>query len=153
MENQQPAKEDEMEKVHNQNVMCILLTELLFVFLPLVVLLIVFALATSGFAKVFSKTEWAFVTAILFGQSIIKIVGGLLSSQATVHWQRPVLLIAGIIVIGLVPSLVVMTLIAVSPEPPLSLIITQLVLFILSVTCFFLFGGVGQSLFMEHEKK
>ena len=153
MENQQLIKKDETKQEYYRNVMCVLLTELLFIFLPLVVLLIVSTLATNEFVKIFSKTEWAFVTAILFGQSIVKLVGGLLSSHENVHWPRPVLVIAGIIVIGLVPSLIIMTLIAISPEPSLSLIFTQLVLFIFSVICFIVFGGVGQSYFMKSEKK
>ena len=119
--------------------------ELLFSVLPLVILMIVHAYLDS-FPSVFSLPEWALIAAVLFGQTIAKTTSGAIAfaNKASINYHRITLDVTLIIVFGLVPSLVVLVLILISPSPRLGLTITQIVLFLLSLVTFFAYGGTMQ---------
>src|SRR5205823_6104152 len=119
-------------------------TEFLFIVLPLIVLAIVRTYQKNTF-ELLHTSEWVMMSAILFGQTLIKTIAAAITVRRSVYWQRIVLLTAIIIVLGIVPSLLVLGLVLVAEAPSMGLSITQMILFILSVITFFLVGGAFQS--------
>src|SRR5574341_197050 len=134
---------------HAVNSLSLLLSEVLFILLPLLVLAVVLTFQKKTF-ELFHTPEWSFVSTIFFGQILIKIIAAALSVERTVHWQRIVLLASGLMVLGIVPSLLVLTLVIVS-DTPSNAFIAQIALFIISAALYFVIGRVGQYTITRHE--
>jgi hypothetical protein len=120
------------------------ISELLFVLVPFLVLSLVFAYQDKGVVTFLSTPEWAFASALLFGQTIVKIVTATLETsggRSEPIVERVGLVVSGLIVLGPIPSMVILALILIAGTPPIWLIITQIALFILSVAAFILIGG------------
>ena len=99
----------EAKKFHRKAATYTILGDLLFMVLPLVVISIVdVSVGRSLFALVESP-ELSFGSAVLFSQSIIKVVSEFAHSKPS-GAEQPVFVVAMIIVCGLVPSLVVLAL-------------------------------------------
>jgi hypothetical protein len=129
-----------------------LAAEVAFTMLPLLVVLIVLF---ERSVRLFSSPEWSFGAAILFGQSLVKFVSGL-SRGGAASTGPMALAIALLVVFGLVPSLVVLTMtlqvleshgescLPCSPPVPLPLQVTQVVLFVLAALVYMLLGALGE---------
>jgi len=116
--------------------------ELLFVVLPLIVLSVVGVLRNRMVWEIVSNPEWSFAAAILFGQAAVRFVSGAARHGAE-NWQRVVLAISLILVVGLVPSLVVMTLVLLSAAPAVALVSSQMGFFTAGAVAFVAFGSAG----------
>jgi hypothetical protein len=123
------------------------LGELLFTVLPFGVLFLVYLFQGKSADTFLYAPEWAFGASILFGQTIVKFVQGIIESTRTSRTiaERVGLLVTVFIVLGLVPSLVVLALLLTTNSPPLWLGILQLILFALAAICFLLFGSLAYS--------
>jgi len=119
-----------------------ILSELLFVLLPLLVLAFVSVHKGDTLWQFISAREISFAAAILFGQTVVKFVSGISVSGENI-WERIALVVSLLIVLGLVPSMIILALIMTSNNPGSWLVWTQLFFFLLSVCIFFVLGGVG----------
>jgi hypothetical protein len=123
-----------------------LAAEVAFAVLPLLVVLMV-SFHVKHTEGLFSSPEWSFGAAILFGQALVKFVVGLAHEGAAAG--GPVALaVAVVVVFGLAPSLVVlsMTLQAVEAknDPAAWLQICQVILFLGGAVAYLLLGAVGE---------
>ena len=103
------------------------------------------------FSKIFFNSEWAICAIILFGQSIVKFSSGIANSEKKFKWQIISFLNTLIIIIGLIPSIIVLVIIILTDSTSLTLHIFQIFLFILSCISFFIVGAAGQEL-LERKK-
>lgn len=139
--------DDATLKGHRRAALYAILGDLLFIVLPLVVISIVDVSVGRSVFAIIESPEISFASAVLFGQTIIKVVSGFAHTKPT-GAEQPVFIIALIIVFGLVPSLVVMALLLSVNPAPYGLQIAQAGILVLSIGVFFLFGlnGHAQSL-------
>ncbi len=128
-----------------------LLAEIAFAALPLLIVLMVLLRYDHG-KHIWAAPEWAFGAAILFGQALVKFMTGLAHGGKAAH--GPVALaITLIIVLGLAPSLLVLTLILMaresaqsqSPEVATGLCVAQIVWFLGGAATYVVFGAVGEA--------
>jgi hypothetical protein len=122
--------------------------ELFFVLLPIIVLLITFSV-NHKIDEFFKLPEWSILTAVMFGQSIIKnihIVGKSMK-VGTLNYYQFGAIIAAILIIGLIPSLVILSLIFTLNTLPFWVYIAQLILFIIAIILFYFANG--SSVFAE----
>ena len=129
-------------RYHNPFVL--VLSEALFIFLPILVLSILY-LNEGKYIDLLYAHEWAQTAAIFFGLTIIKLVSGVVAVGGNI-WQRVAFAIALIIVFGLVPSLIILTLIFTSDESSVLLYVIQLGLFIVGFVIFLFLGTLGEHL-------
>ena len=89
----------------------LVLGEVLFTLSPFIVLLMVFYFKGRA-ENIFSQPEWAMVAAVISAQAVVKLVAGLLSLSGgrRVAWQFFSFVIAVVIVLGIIPSLIVLSL-------------------------------------------
>ncbi len=140
---------NETHKTHRKAAMYAILGDLLFIVLPLVVISIVDVSVGRSLFAIIESPELSFGSAVLFGQTIIKVVSGFAHTKPT-GAEQPVFIIALIIVFGLVPSLVVLALLlSISPIPH-GLQLAQAAIFVLGVVVFGLFGVNGHALSLRH---
>jgi hypothetical protein len=125
-----------------------LFAEIAFGSLPLLIVLMVLSQYHRG-ADIIEAPEWSFGAAILFGQALVKFMTGVAHGGRAAH--GPVALaVALILVLGLAPSLLTLTLILLAREavparqPDDWLSVLQLVLFGASAMTYFVFGAVGE---------
>ena len=81
-------------------------SELLFILLPLVVVTLVAFHKQRPAMEVFSSPEWSFGASILFGQAAVKMIS--VAASGAIPERASVLSVCAIVV-GLVPSLTVLT--------------------------------------------
>jgi hypothetical protein len=92
------------------------LSELLFVLLPLLVIATNRLFAGRGLASIVADTELSFIAAVLFGQAVAKCVSRALRTGMPV--PQAVLAVSAIIVLGLVPSLMTLSWVLAANEAP-----------------------------------
>jgi hypothetical protein len=82
---------------------------------------------------------------VFFGQGAVKLISGIVSAKGFSFDKEPIILaIALVIVVGLVPSLLVLTLVLVSEQPSRGLAVAQCILFFIGLAVFILFGWLGK---------
>ena len=146
------TEESTAKKAPGPYVFSALVGELLFVLLPLLVLGLVFAYKSKGAVALFSSAEWAFASALLFGQCIVKFVSGVAEARVGIP-ERVGLVVACLIVFGLVPSMVVLALILVSERPDTWLVLAQIALFVVAAGAFLFFAGSAQTVAVEERHR
>lgn len=140
---------DEVHKTHRKAAMYAILGDLLFIVLPLVVISIVDVSVGRSLFAIIESPELSFGSAVLFGQTIIKVVSGFAQTKPS-GAEQPVFIIALIIVFGLVPSLVVLALLLSVNPIPYGLQLAQACIFALGIIVFFLFGVTGHALSLRY---
>jgi hypothetical protein len=128
-----------------RNLFYVLVSEMLFTILPLIVITIVRSYQNQ-YELIFYNTEWAMMSIILFGQSIVKFSSGVANSNLKFRWQLVSLIMSLIIIFGLVPSIIILIINLLNSEPNCGLHIAQMFLFVVSIITFFIVGYVGQKL-------
>ena len=126
-----------------------ILGDLLFIVLPLVVISIVDVSVGRSLFAIIESPELSFGAAVLFGQTIIKVVSGFAHTKPT-GAEQPVFIIALVIVFGLVPSLVVLALLLSVSPIPYGLQLAQAGIFVLGVIVFGFFGVDGHAQSLRH---
>ncbi len=122
--------------------------EVLFSCLPLIVVLGV--LFQDGHTPTyFASPEWSFGACILFAQTVVRFVTGLMRAGGRAVSGPVACAIAVVVVLGLVPSLLVLTMTLQtldSGTTPVSpwLQFFQVLLFLLSAVAYLLLGTVGE---------
>src|SRR5690606_16108258 len=104
---------------------------MLFTVLPLIVISIVRSYQCK-FELIFYNTEWAMMSIILFGQSIVKFSSGIANSSLKMRWQLVSMIISLIIIFGLIPSIIILIINLLNDEKMFGLHFAQITLFILS---------------------
>jgi hypothetical protein len=125
--------------------------EFLFILLPLIVISIVELFKGQTILTIIESPEWSFGTAIMFGQSITKLVAGF-SRTKPKTWEKPVFLVSAITVIGLVPTLIIFALLLCQTPPNPALKIAQLAMFCFGIVIFFL-CGIGGHIYLHQDSE
>jgi hypothetical protein len=136
-----PSKLTPTEKQAVHNAFCGAVAEVLFIVLPLLVLGIVLRYKHLQH-EILSSAEWSFAAAVLFGQGLVKLVGPV-AERGGIHAERVGMYFALILVLGLVPSLVILSLVLLSPHPGFWLTFAQITLCVLGFLTFFGCAAVG----------
>jgi uncharacterized membrane protein len=140
---------DDAHRIHRKPAMYAIMGDLLFIVLPLVVISIVNVSVGRSLQAIIQSPELSFASAVLFGQTIIKVVSGFAHTKPS-GAEQPVFIIALIIVFGLVPSLVVLALLLSVSPTPFGLQLAQAYIFVLGVIVFGLFGVNGHAQSLRH---
>ena len=126
--------------------------EVWFAVLPLLVVAMVL-LHKDHSTALLASPEWSFGASILFGQSIVKFMTGLVRGRATraeVANGPVAFVVASVIVFGLVPSLLALNMTLQAAEdkhdPASWLKIFQIILFFASALTYMLLSTVGETL-------
>ena len=139
-------------KFHRKAATYAIFGDLLFIVLPLVVISIVDVSVGKSLFALIETPELSFGSAVLFGQTIIKVVSGFAHSKPS-GAEQPVFVVAMIIVFGLVPSLVVLALLLSINPVPYGLQLAQAAIFVLGVLVFFIFGVTGHAQALHHRSR
>jgi hypothetical protein len=138
---------DKKDKAERVRILFGLAAEVAFAVLPLLVVLMVLIHSRRS-AHLFASPEWSFGTAILFGQALMKFISGLArGGEAATGPVR--LIVALVVVFGLAPSLMVLTMTLQSSEaqidPAIWLQIAQVLLFLAAAIMYLLLGTIGEA--------
>ncbi|ATG90128.1 hypothetical protein MKLM6_1893 [Methylomonas koyamae] len=143
---------EQTHKIHRKAATYAIFGDLLFILLPLVVISIVDVSVGRSLYALIESPELSFGSAVLFGQTIIKVVSGFAHSKPS-GAEQPVFIIAMIIVFGLVPSLVVLALLLSVNPIPHGLQMAQAGIFVQGIIVFFNFGVTGHAQALRHANR
>ena len=129
----------------------VVLSEILFVILPIIVIALLY-ISTSKFSSLFRSHEWTFASIIMFGQSIVKFSSGISNFESRKRWELVSIILALIIVIGLVPSIIILVVLLTQQTSHWCIYLIQYILFLLSIFIYFNIGSVGQ-MFLDNKVK
>jgi hypothetical protein len=123
-----------------------LAAEIMLATLPLLVITFVL-LHLKRSSGLFASPEWSFGAAILFGQTLAKFVGGLVSSGKAAPGPVSLILVS-MIVFGIVPSLLVLVVTLQATEEHLEVSYWirsgQVVLFVAAAASYMILGAVSE---------
>ncbi|MDR1107043.1 MAG: hypothetical protein LBL44_11855 [Treponema sp.] len=118
--------------------------DLMFTFLPIFVLLMI-QILTGSFENVFVRSDWSYISMILFGQTIIKIFSGISENQNKKRSYEVVFHVSLVIALGLVPSIIILVLIEMGHKK-LILFISQILWLLISIAIYLFLGTIGNIL-------
>jgi hypothetical protein len=110
-------------------------SELLFVILPFIVIAITLG-HRSELRTILFLPEWSIVSAVITGQSIVRISSTAMDRSLTVQKEPIVLILSVLLVCLLVPILVVLSIVLTSDKVSTALAAVQSVLFVASAIVF-----------------
>jgi len=109
-------------------------SELLFVLLPFLVIAIVLS-HKGSLATIFFLPEWSLVSAVILGQSLMRLVSAIVGRRA-IEKEKVLLLLTAILVFGLIPVLIILAIVLTTDRVSPRLAYTQAVMFVLSTGLF-----------------
>jgi len=92
---------------------------------------------------------WSIASSVLIGQALVRFIIRLLQSDVhdpAISWERVTLVFSLLIVLGLIPSLLVLLLVLISTQPSLYLCVAQLVLFVFALSLYLALGWTAQDM-------
>ena len=149
-EKSEDTKLTPQEKVALVNGLCSAGAEALFIGLPILVLFIVLHYKQLD-SELLASPEWSFAAAVLFGLGLVKLVGSIASTGGG-HGERIGFLCALLLVLGLVPSLIVLALVLLADSPSAWLTWLQIGLCILGGVIFFGCAGFAALVRLHYKK-
>jgi hypothetical protein len=126
-----------------RNARIVLYGESLFVILPFFIMVMI-SYRQNTLSTILDRPEWSLAATILFGQTLVRFAAGLLKHRGQMNWQVASFWLILILVLVVLSS--VNYVLQLNEEPSLSSSIIQLVLFLVSLASFIVFGGIGQML-------
>jgi hypothetical protein len=137
---QKPGTDDTLRKERIVRAQISASSELLFVVLPFIVIAI--TLRHRGeFHSILYLPEWSIVSAVVMGQAIIRLVYTVLGDDK--ETEVSIFIITLLLVFGLVPILVVLSIVLIADKVSTSLAVVQGVGFLTSTTIFW-FASLAQ---------
>jgi high-affinity K+ transport system ATPase subunit B len=121
--------------------------DLIFTFLPVLVLILI-RILTSSWGSIFLRSDWSYISMILFGQSIIKIFIGISENRNKKKTIDIILCISMLIALGLVPSIIILVLIEMGEKHNI-LTMAQLIWLVIAVASYLIFGTLGNILSIQ----
>ncbi len=145
-----PAGENQGAPKAHEGVMgvYVVAAELAFLLAPFVVIAFAY-LYKADFRNVLYTPYWSVASSVLIGQALIRFIARLLQSgihDPSISWERVTLIFSVLIVLGLIPSLVVLLLVLITPQPSAYLGIAQVILFVVGFCLYLAFGWTGQEM-------
>ncbi len=110
-------------------------SELCFIFLPFLIIAIAFA-HLGRFWSIFYLPEWSIVSAVITGQSLIKVAS--VSMKTRPEREKIILFMSMIIVLILVPVIIILAIALTSDPVTKGIAITQIVYFFIAALLFWL---------------
>ncbi|MDE6718408.1 MAG: hypothetical protein K2J68_00920 [Treponemataceae bacterium] len=126
-----------------------LIVDLIFSFLPVLVLIAI-KLLTHSSENFFTRSDWSYVSMILYGQTLIKLFSGIIQNMNEKDSSLLILQVSCILAFGLIPSILFLLLIEIGIIN-FVIIILQFVWLAGSIVIYFIFGGLG--LILSEKKK
>ncbi|MDE5614430.1 MAG: hypothetical protein K2I74_07300 [Treponemataceae bacterium] len=126
-----------------------IIVDLIFSFLPVLVLIAI-KLLTHSSENFFMRSDWSYVSMILYGQTLIKLFSGIIQNMNEKDSSLLILQVSCILAFGLIPSILFLLLIEIGIIN-FAIIILQFVWLAVSIVIYFIFGGLG--LILSEKKK
>ena len=126
-----------------------IIVDLTFSFLPVIVLVAI-KLLTCSRENFFLRSDWSYISMILYGQTLIKLFTGIIQNMNEKDSSLMILQVSCILSFGLIPSILFLVLIEIGKNN-IAIIICQFIWLIGSVIIYFIFGGLG--LILSEKKK
>ena len=126
-----------------------IIVDLIFSFLPVLVLIAI-KLLTHSSENFFMRSDWSYVSMILYGQTLIKLFSGIIQNMNEKDSSLLILQVSCILAFGLIPSILFLLLIEIGIIN-FVIIILQFVWLAGSIVIYFIFGGLG--LILSEKKK
>ena len=118
-----------------------IIVDLIFTFLPIAVLILI-KLLTYSKENFFKRSDWSYISMILYGQTLIKLFTGIIQNMNEKDSSLLILQVSCILTFGLIPSILYLVLIEIG-KINLIVVILQIIWLVGAVVIYFIFGGLG----------
>jgi hypothetical protein len=132
--------DNELEK----SSLLIIASELLFAFMPLLILLLIALLTSDDLMSVLKRSDISFVAVLLFGQTLVRLISGYVKTGNKSGWQRIAFVITILFVFGILPSVIYLIIVHLEISNLKIVYILQNIWFISSIIVYIIFGCIGQ---------
>jgi hypothetical protein len=133
-----------MDNKLEKSSLLIITCELLFSIMPLLILLFIALLASENLMSVFMRSDISFISVLLFGQTLVRLISGYVKIGNKSGWQRIAFVITFLFIFGIVPSVIYLIFVHLEISKLQIVYALQNVWFILSIIIYIIFGCIGQ---------
>lgn len=137
-------------KKHTNNSFLVIIVEILFALMPLIILILVTLLTTQNFPALFKKSDVSFISVFFFGQTLVRLISGIAHTKKNLRWQVISLFISVIIILGLIPTTILLIIIYQEINNSFTVYLLQNIYLIISISVYFIFGQIGQEYLDEN---
>jgi hypothetical protein len=142
-----------MDKNYEEPSMLIIASELLFAVIPLLILLLIAILTPDNLVSIFKRSDISFVSVLLFGQTLVKLISGYVKIGNQSGWQRFAFIITLLFIFGIIPSVIYLIIVHLEISNLEIVYILQNIWLILSIIVYIIFGCIGQMKLDEKNDK
>jgi hypothetical protein len=121
-----------------------IIVDFIFTFLPILVIFLI-QLLTFSSENIFAKSDWSYISMILYGQTIIKFFSGISENQNKKKTYEVALYMSLVIALGLVPSIIILVLIETNHKETI-LFVFQMIWLVISIIVYLIIGTIGNIL-------
>jgi hypothetical protein len=121
-----------------------IIVDFIFTFLPILVIFLI-QLLTLSCENIFAKSDWSYISMILYGQTIIKFFSGFSENLNKKKTYEAVLYVSLVIAFGLVPSIIILVLMETNHKEVI-LFVFQMIWLVISIAVYLILGTVGNIL-------
>ncbi|EMO55914.1 hypothetical protein [Leptospira noguchii] len=133
---------------HEFNAKYIIISDIFFIIAPLIIYFLVKA-NEGDIHEFFRSPDIGYANIVFFGQTLVRFVSGIAKTSKKLSWQFISLILTLIIVLGFLPSAVIL-MISLSNKYNSNLYIFQWILFFVAIIIYFIVGSIGQ-MYLEED--
>jgi hypothetical protein len=140
-----------MDNKQEELSLLIIISELLFAIIPLLILLLIALLSHDSLISIFKRSDISFISVLLFGQTLVKLISGYVKTGNKSGWQRIALTITLLFILGILPSVIYLIIVHLEISKLPIVYVLQSVWFLSSMIVYIIFGCIGQMKLDEKE--
>ncbi|WP_061246914.1 hypothetical protein [Leptospira noguchii] len=133
---------------HEFNAKYIIISDIFFIIAPLIIYFLV-KVNEGDIHEFFRSPDIGYANIVFFGQTLVRFVSGIAKTSKKLSWQLISLILILIIVLGFLPSAVIL-MISLSNKYNSNLYIFQWILFFVAIIIYFIVGSIGQ-MYLEED--
>lgn len=133
-----------MNKDNESQSFWIIISEILFAFMPLIVLIFITIMTDMKFEAIFKRSDLSFISVLFFGQTLVRFISGIAKSSRKLKWHIIAFFISIVFLFGVIPSILILAVIFLEINTRLYIYIMQVIWLSLSLLTYFIMGRIGQ---------
>jgi hypothetical protein len=132
------------DKSNESKAVLVIIMEILFALMPLGIIFLITLLTSKNILSIFKRSDISFIAVFLFGQTLVRVISGIVNSRKHKKWQIVAFIISLLFLLGVIPSVILLIIVYTETSISNLVYILQNIWLTISIATYFIFGSIGQ---------